>query len=173
MAQFRFTASVRGAGKRGRKMREGGVRIQRQLEDMLHREAREAEKMFRFWAPRESGTLRESLESDVDTSNVARPRFTISYDPGKLEAHAGYDYLPVTRFGHRGTITPVDGRALALEGPNVQVNTAAHREPASMRSSVPGYDPVNDWAADAAEFVDQRIDKASDRFARRIESSFR
>jgi hypothetical protein len=125
------------------------TRTERATQDATIREVRRLgrvfEDVYRTHAPDDSGRLRGSIRAAPFFNDPSQPRTSIyayARDPKN-----GYDYLPVTRFGHRVlTIVPkvkraltvhADGRDLAGEGPYF------------LAPSVRGYHPFTDWVEDA------------------------
>lgn len=164
-----FRISVRGAGRAARSF----TRMQRQTQDEIVAELRqfgeEARVLFVGAAPRDTEQLRERITAVPFFGRAARPRVSIRVRPD-LEGHQGdkidgFDYLDVTRRGHRSrTIEPRQARAL-------KVHVEGHRnaEIFEFRASVPGARVTVDWVVPAAERAERLADAAQRRLGRRIE----
>jgi hypothetical protein len=171
-----YRVSVRGAGRVAAQFN----RAQRQLQDEMIAElrqfGREAQVVFVEEAYEDTGELKERITVVPFFGRAARPRVSVRVRPD-LQGHQGgsvdnYDYLGVTRRGHRSrTITPKTARALKvhLEGHrNQQIFVFRHSVsgvPAAKDSRWRG-----DWVLPAAERA-ERLSLASERrLGRRIES---
>lgn len=166
-----FRVSVRGAGRTAASLGRSG----RELQDIIVRELRElgddVEFTFQQFVPEDTSELLEKVKA-VPSFRVSRPRVRVAVEP--LQGHEGeqrtsFDYLEVTRFGHRKRlILPKRARAL-------KVHYAGHRNPAvyEFASFVPGALPDIDWVREAQPLIDRDLDRAEIRIGRRIERSIR
>lgn len=153
---------------RARALRGASREVQTGMIEEMRTASERALETFRRYAPvGATSTLHDSLEVRFD-SGRANPRFTIEGGGASLEDQAGVDYLPITRFGHRVEyITPVNGRALSIPGADPDTGETDHRG-GHVRSRVPGYDPVVDWASFAADASERYTDLAAARLERRV-----
>jgi hypothetical protein len=154
-------ASVRGARRKGYDLRRAGRRVQSSLlDEFAGRLAPESTRTVRAYAPHRSGRLERGLQGRV-RSYGGRISIEIT---STARSDAGYDYLPVTRFGHRkAIITPVHARALKIQTP----------EGVIFRKSVRGYRPDHDWVESAFRDLEDELDRAAERIGRTIDRSLR
>lgn len=171
-----YRVSVRGAGRRASEFDAMKRRIQDEIVAELRQYGREAQTIFAQEAPKDTEELSERIDAVPYFGRALRPRVSIRVRPD-VEGHQGsgsdgYDYLPVTRFGHRKTrIVPVRRQALL-------VHVEGHRNPhaAIVRSSVSGV-PTDrgsrfrgDWVRPAADRAEALAGAAERRLGRRVES---
>jgi hypothetical protein len=138
------------AGRPGSGLLRVAAAVNPELQEGARRLGRGAVVVFRRWAPEKSGRLRRGIVSYPKGSTV------------QVEAHAvdhGYDYVGVTRFGHRvAVIRPKHaakpGRYVApIPGVGPRwVNKVAALGPIpgiGFRRAVKGYHPARDWRDEA------------------------
>jgi hypothetical protein len=124
--------------------------------------ARQVEDAFRAEAPVASGRLRESVRAAVSfRAGSAR----INVAAGARNPEDGFNYLNVTRFGHRHmVIEPKEAERLAIH--------YAGRDEGSKIAWVPrasGYHPDHDWAGAAARRANPIFTAMSRRIGEDIE----
>lgn len=163
-----YRVSLRGAGRRASEF----SRLQRAIQDELVAElrqfGREGERLFRAAAPKDTRNLAGAIRA-VPFFRAIRPRVRVAVE--RLDGHQGegrdgFDYLAVTRRGHRrSVIVPREARAL-------KVHVEGHRNAQiyEFRQAVRGSRPASDWVVDAAQRADRVAALAERRLARRIES---
>lgn len=152
-ARFRGRVEARDAATAF--VREAG-RIQRDLHKAVRDTADDAELIFASHAPRRSGELARGMRARVAGSLAL------------VEAHAesddGYDYVGVTRFGHRARVIrpkrrpvvkhlyPTKAKAFPLPfGFRAWIRDfRALSTPFGFRRRVRGYRPRSDWATRAS-----------------------
>ena len=169
---FRF--NVRGAGTVARSF----DRLQRSLQNDIIAELRElgieSTELFQKAAGEDTGQLAAHIRA-VPYFRAVRPRMTITVD--RLSGHEGakitpYDYLGVTRRGHRKRRIYPKGARTALK-----VHIMGHRNPHLFiyRSSVSGVPAPEgstwrgDWVSRAQPATDRLADEGQRRLGRRIE----
>lgn len=80
------------------------------------------------------------------------------------DRNTGYDYLPVTRFGHRvAFITPVNRKLLKFEG------AGRYRGQVFMTNQVRGQNPRRDWARNALLIAGQQARASAVKISRKLE----
>lgn len=121
----------------------------------------------------------------VATGRMARGVRAVSEGDGMLvrvdarDPETGYDYVGVTRKGHRRRIIQARSRRFGPRGRNPAsvVGTrrarrrgasAMLRTPWGFRHSVRGFHPASDWAADALPEVREALQQRLDGLAKRI-----
>lgn len=136
-------------------------REQRRGQDRINRAMRYldavAEPMFRAYAPVDTGELKGSIKSTLFfRGNVVR--LTVRANAKRQ----GFDYLDVTRYGHRVTlITPRRGGALS-------VHIGGRRSVPVVRRSVRGYHPTHDWVDVAGRLLEPSVRSAERMMGRRV-----
>ncbi|WP_297776463.1 hypothetical protein [Mycobacterium sp.] len=127
------------------------TRTERAAQDATIREVRRLgrvlEDTYREHAPEDSGRVRGSIRAAPFFNDPSQPRTSIyayARDPKN-----GYDYLPVTRFGHRVlAIVPKVKRALTVHADGRDL---AGDGPYFLAPVVSGYHPFTDWVDDAEQ----------------------
>ena len=161
-----FRITVHGAGARAVEF----TRQQRAVQDGIIREFRtlrgRLQNAYEDAAPVDTGRLHGSIHAAFWT-RARQPTITVratARDP------YGFDYLRVTRFGHRKLVilpkhTRRDGRR-----PMLKVHYAGHRNPHIFvyRPSVRGSRPSFDWVEQANWLVENALDVAQERLARTV-----
>lgn len=149
--------SVEGAGQRGQLMADYS-KLERRTQDRINARmrslSRRALPVIRAAAPKDSGRLRSGIESRL-FFRAHEVRLTF----GATAIRDGFDYVAVTRFGHRvAYITPKKKKVL-----KVSINGRGGRR--IFRRSVSGYRPLHDWAqiaaAEAGVVADQEVEGLS------------
>lgn len=136
---------------------------ERKVQNRINRTMRlldaEAVPVIQSHAPHDTGELGKSIEGTIRfRGDVVQVTFSAR------AVRDGFNYLPVTRFGHRqAEIRPKRARRLA-----VHVN--GRRQHPIFRRSVRGYAPRQDWAANAAIGVNNLADSAVRELDREIET---
>ncbi len=165
-----FRVGFRGAGRVAAQFDAAARQVQDAIVAELRQFGREGEAIFAAAAPEDTGDLADRIVAVPFFGRAARPRVSIRVRPD-LQGHQGdeidgYDYLDVTRFGHRRhEIVPRRARAL-------KVHYAGHRNAAifEFRASVPGVRPRVDWVAVGADRCARASAIAERRLGRRIQS---
>lgn len=150
------------------RLRVGAERLPRDTLEAQRELGRRAEVIFGAHAPHRSGRLIRGISSSVLGGKVIV----------KAEARnpeSGYDYVGVTRFGHKvARIYPkgTSGSVLA----NGKAKKGALRFSVGgkvlYRASVAGYHPASDWADDALPEVRGAAQTVAARLGRQIEARF-
>lgn len=141
---------------------------QRQIQDEIIREfrtlARVAEDVYRSFAPEDSGRLRDTIDARVFLGNASMPRITVF--ARALDPTNNFDYLDVTRFGHRRTfLEPRRARMLKV---HYAGRDRAGEGPYVLRPNVSGAVVASDWVEDAERVVEADFDAAASRLGRTI-----
>jgi hypothetical protein len=154
-------ASVRGARRKGYGLRAAGRRIQTDLlDEFAGNLAPEATKITRGFAPHASGRLERGLKARVRSYGGRISVEVIS----TARADDGFDYLRVTRFGHKEAIIyPVRKKAIAF------IPGGAPSGKRIVRAWVRGYHPTHDWVEGAYRAMTQVLDEAAKRLGRKID----
>lgn len=152
-----FRASVRGARRSGHKISAASRGLQTVLLDELAGEvAPNAVRITRQFAPHRSGRLDRGLQSRVRSHGG---RITVEI-LSTARSQEGYDYLPVTRFGHRvAIIRPKRAKALRIPLASGVI----------FRKYVRGYRPKRDWAEAAFRAAEVELDRAAERLGRAVD----
>ena len=126
------------------------TRQKAKLDSLRHANA--AVRIIKAGTPRDTGALASSVEARQ--RRAAGGQFSTGFEITVGASRRGFNYLDVTRFGHRVTLVrPKHSRAL-----KVHVDGRAH--PPIRMSFVRGYQPAKDWvevAANAAVRAIQRL----------------
>lgn len=156
-----FRGSVRGARRAGHGLRSGAREIQRYLlDEFAYRIAPTATRIFRNFAPHDSGRLERGLQARVRSYGGRIVIEVVS----TARSDRGYDYLPVTRHGHRvAIIRPVHAKALRIPLAGGVI----------YRKFVRGYHPTHDWAQSAFDAMDRELEAAQARIGRVIDRALR
>lgn len=157
-------ASVRGARRKGYGLRRAGRAIQTEiLDEFAGNLAPEATKITRGFAPHRSGRLERGIKARVRSYGGRIILEVLS----TARSDEGFDYLPVTRFGHKQAIIyPKTKKALAFRigGPG-----APSGGKVIVRAWVRGYKPDHDWVELAYEEMQHLMDEAAQHLARRVD----
>lgn len=154
-------ASVRSARRPGHQLSATGRRVQPILLDEFAHLAPVSTRTVRAFAPHKSGRLERGIRASVRSYGG---RITLEVESTARDQETGYDYLPVTRFGHRVPIIyPVHAKALRIPLAGGVI----------YRKWVRGYKPARDWVADAFDALQRELDEAADRIGRAIDRSLR
>ena len=150
---------VRGVGKLARDF----DRMERQTQDKINasmrRVEREALPVIRSAAPYDTGELQAGITSTIFFRGQ-QVRVTFRADAMRK----GFDYLAVTRFGHRQLrIYPRVKKALT-------VPIRGRRSPTTLRSSVRGSRPRKDWVVEAGKDADKVVSVETRRLSREIDT---
>lgn len=135
----------------------------REIRAAITRTGRELEKMlptiYRRYVPRDTGDLERSLEARVA---FRREGVRVRVLGGAVRD--GFDYLDVTRFGHRQrVIAAKKGRRLAVHWAG-----RASSETVIFAGSVKGYRPRRDWVEAAGDQADRFIDTVTSSLDSRV-----
>lgn len=133
----------------------------RELRSLMLREMRssapEVQAIFEDYAPydvqeRDDFHMQEHIEVVIATAGRIRANVQVL----ARSPESGFDYLDVTRFGHRGRLVAKRGRFLKWSD---GTDTHWARETA-------GHHPRSDWVEDAGPEVDVEADLVADRIGR-------
>lgn len=144
----KFTAEVGGAGDLTRDFLRAAAELRRDMNRTVGEIADDAVIIYQGFAPKRRGRLIRGIKARVVGSTAF------------IEAHAvnkktGYDYVGVTRFGHRvDKIVPIKAKAL---GPIPGIG---------FRKSVKGFKPASDWAEDAWPEIKAEAETAMEKLGR-------
>jgi hypothetical protein len=157
-------ASARGARRKGYGLRRAGRAVQTEiLDEFAGHLAPEATKVTRGFAPRRSGRLERNIRARVRSYGGRIILEVVS----TARSDEGFDYLPVTRFGHKQAIIyPRHAKALAFRvgGPG-----APSGGKVIVRAWVRGYKPDHDWVELAHDAMRELMDEAARNLGRRID----
>lgn len=170
MAKIMAHFSDEGAGDQ---ILRGAARLREEMRQLKQDVAADAELIFAAHALKGStGKLSRGITSKVVGDAV------------HVEAHAksraGYDYVGVTRFGHRNAwivprhpakakrFYPKTARAFPINGKFFSSirGFAALSTPFGYRRRVRGFKPSSDWAADALPEIQAEAQRQLDKFGR-------
>lgn len=154
-------ASVRGARRKGHGLSRAGRAVQTEiLDEFAGNLAPTATKATRGFAPHRSGRLERSIKARV-RSYGGRIILEVLAGP---RSDDGFDYLDVTRFGHKQAIIfPKRAKAIAF------IPSGAPSGKAIVRAWVRGYKPDHDWVELVYEEMQHAMDDAARHLARRID----
>ena len=148
MSRFLLTADTRKAEVH---LEQVAVRLAPEMARTTRFIAGFAAPMYRSAAPKDTGRLRRGIRAESRNGDGV-----VTVD---ARSDKGFDYVPVTRWGHRkDVIRPVNGQALRF--------TIGGR--VLYRASVRGYKPTRDWVEVAAKKVEPVVDRYAGRFAREV-----
>lgn len=160
MAKALYRASVRGARSPGRNLSRAGRVIQGALLDEFGLLAPEATRITREFAPSNTGRSARTIKARVRSYGG---RITLELHADFVNPDTGYDFLRVTRFGHRvAFIFPRNAKALRF------VPRGAPGGKPIFRMFVRGYHPKRDWVEQAHAVVGDRLGQVSDRVGRQV-----
>jgi hypothetical protein len=143
MADSRTVIRVRTEGfqRAGARMSQADKRLQRAFRDEFKALGRETEVALYRYAPKDTGAMAESATSSVRSRSSGT--LVLDVDVESDARGSGFEYLPVTRYGHRtAVIVPKTAKALAVH------RNGRHEEP-EYAHSVPGSHPTTDWVDNA------------------------
>lgn len=151
MARAEFTARFEGAGRVAVQLFDVAAAVESEGREAVRESADESVFIFRTKAQRDTGRLHRGIRAAMagDTATVT----------ARARSGAGFDYVAVTRFGHRVRfIFPRRAKALRFRvGRRVL-----------FRTRVRGYRPGSDWRDRALPAVERTVEAASVRAAGRI-----
>lgn len=153
----KFSANVKGANQQAARARRVSSTISDSMMQSLRDVSADAELIYQAHAPRRSGRLARGIRAvpvGVDQVTVS----AVAVDP-----KSGFDYVAVTRFGHRKRIIVPVSRGGSRRKSRAVVRTAtgqfAKRSGGRLvftsrgrlwrLSSVRGFRPKSDWVEDA------------------------
>lgn len=147
-------------------------RAQRRLQDSIITEfrylGRVVNQAFADAAPRGSGRTADNVSARVFFGQASEPRITVR--TRSIDPVSGYNYLDVTRYGHRSlAIVPRRRRGLTIHGHRSEVTGDG---PSVVRAHATGSRPASDWVQDAYRAVGLELDDAQHRLARGITRLF-
>lgn len=156
-----FRASVRGARRKGYQLSSAGRAVQTDLlDEFAGNLAPRATEITRGFAPHRTGRLERGIQAAVRSYGG---RITVSLF-STARSDTGFDYLPVTRFGHKEAIIyPKNAKAIAF------IPSGAPSGKPIFRAWVRGYHPLVDWVELAFRELEREMDAAADRLGRRID----
>lgn len=155
---FRATTDDRGAARR---YAHGAVAISGHTEYMLKKMRDEAEDAFRIYVPEDSGRMMEGIRGIV----FGRRELVITVraeDPD-----TGFDYVDVTRFGHRVDRIYAGAKSRSATSPVGRFTAKGELRRAPVGGaralatklgffrSVKGYKPARDWAEPAFSLIEE------------------
>lgn len=138
-------------------------RAAREMRSLMVRELRAASPevvaIFEEYAPydfmeRDDYHLSEHITAALSTAG----RIRVTIRVAAISPESGFDYLDVTRFGHRGTIKPRHKRWLKWSD---GIETFFAKETA-------GHHPTSDWVEDAQPEAERVTDDVAERVGRVI-----
>lgn len=164
MANATFTARFRGADAYANRLTELTGFMTRELRDTVKNLGQRSVIVYQAHAPAKTGRLARGISSEpaMGGTEVVSVR---ARDP-----RSGYDYVGVTRFGHRKAwITPKAERAIATVastkrarriGPAAALRIPVAGGDAIFRHRVRGFKPAGDWATKALPQINREVDRA-------------
>lgn len=156
-----FVVQVEGVGRKGQ-LASAFSKRQREVQNRINRTMRTLEKVlpmtFKSLAPRDTEELVDSIEG-VAFFRANAVRVSVR----ARAVRDGFDYLPVTRYGHRvAEIRNKTKRAMT-------VYPKGRHGRRVLRTKVRGYRPASDWVDVATRASDPFIDHEVQRLGRDIE----
>lgn len=154
------SATVTGAGPVAARFSRVERDLQTRLNGLMRRVGRTSERILKRAAPKDTRALADSIRA-VPYSRAGDINVSI-------KAHAqrdGFNYLDITRFGHRRRVLTAKrkGRAMA-------VRYAGHRAPEviafAMRAE--GYKPPVDWVEKGWPLINRAVSVEATRMGREI-----
>jgi hypothetical protein len=150
VASVEIRTDLTAAESLARRMEGAAERLPGEAADAIQGLGDDAELIFAAHALRRSGRMARNI-----TAEGAGLRVAVTVHARNPET--GYDYVGVTRFGHRvARIYPKRAKAL--------------RTPWGPRASVAGFHPATDWRDDALPAVHAALQATETRLGRRIEA---
>jgi len=139
-------------------------RLQRAIQDnlnmMMRRLAAEAEAVYQFAAPVDTGELRDTIRAII-SFRAQRIRIEV----GAHALRGDFDYLEVSRFGH---ITP---KIVPRRAKRLTAHVFGRHQPPLLMRSVKGYRAVTDWVADGTVAAQTLVDTEQRLLSREIDVS--
>lgn len=150
MASVDISVDSAGAGRLARRFEIAAERLPRETAQAVEDLGEDAELILAAHALRRSGRMARNITA---TSQGLSAIVTVE----AKNPETGYDYVGVTRFGHRvARIYPKRAKAL--------------RTPFGPRASVRGFHPASDWRDDALPEIAAQARVITMRLGRRIET---
>lgn len=154
---FRASTDDQGAARR---FAHGAVRISGHTEYMLKKMRPEAEDAFRIYAPEDSGRLLQGIRGII----FGRQELIVTVRAEDPET--GFDYVDVTRFGHRvdriyagqkgrSATSPARFTVRGTERITPLRGARALKTKLGFFRSVRGFKPAHDWAEPAFDLIEQ------------------
>jgi hypothetical protein len=174
-----LTVSFPRAREDARAFRRAAVEVQVATRDATRGVAAEGEGALKRFAPTRTHLLRSSI-ARVEIGRGSRT--TVVVGANATDPLTGFDYVPVTRFGHRvARIYPRVDRApatvVASGRPRLGGGRGALRfvigGEVFFRHSVRGYHPAVDWVSQADPVIDAAIASQSAQIDARVERTLR
>lgn len=161
--------TVRGAGTHAKSLRGAALELDSVIQSEMRTMGARCKQALQAAVPRGySDNLHDSVEVSP-RRNVRRPGFEIV---AGAEDEAGFDYLKVSRYGHRKSrIRPVRGQALSIAEtfPGLDAATRGPHKGRTALRSVRGQRPAVDWVAVGLANSDHELDQMAERVGRRVE----
>jgi hypothetical protein len=147
-------------------------RAQRRVQDSIITEFRYLGRVvgqtFADHAPSDSGRTARNVSARVFFGQASAPRITVR--TRSIDPDTGFNYLDVTRYGHRSlAIVPRRRLGLTIHGHR---NATTGDGPSVVRAHATGSRPASDWVEDAYRAVGLELDDAEQRIARGITRLF-
>jgi hypothetical protein len=158
---------VRGGRDVAGRFARGSYRLEQAILAEFRELRGKIEDTFKQYAPSdrgEAGGIKQHLKAALE---FQRGQPGIAVRVSARDPESGFDYLEVTRYGHRKmVIFPTSGRK------SLAVHYAGHRNPhiVEFRPYVPGATPDSDWVEDAQPQADRQVADAALRLGTRIET---
>jgi hypothetical protein len=145
--------------------------LDRVLDRALHEIADHAELVYQSYALHKTGRLARGVK-------VQEIGGTLYVTAVARNPATGYDYVGVTRWGHKGRIVPRADRAAAsvieTQGKRGKGRSAALRFVIGgrvlYRRSTAGFHPTTDWAENAEPQIQAEVERIARETGRRIEA---
>ena len=160
MAEPFIRLEVRGAAAEGQLAKDFD-RAQRRIQNRLNREMRQMQReiplIYKAEAPSDTGALERSIKGTLFMRGRAI-RLTVA---GDADARgSGFDYLAVTRFGHRQATLRARGPSRRFGRPKLMtVHLQGRGGSPTLRKTVKGYRPRVDWVNIADRAALAKVDR--------------
>lgn len=173
MATAKFPAEAGAATRLGRRWFRAAGELEREVENAKRDLGNQAEPIFAQHALRLTGRLARGIHAVQEGD-------TIAVTAEARDPETGFDYLRVTRFGHRkARIRPTRRKSpasvISTRGGRATGRAAALRLMIGgrvvYRRTVPGFRPKSDWAERAMPQIRQRAAHVATRLGRRVEGT--
>lgn len=155
-ATFRYEAGP-SVNQTARGLRDAAREMRRLILATMRANEAELREPFESFAPYDAEE-RDSyhMQDHITVTVAAAGRIQATVKVEAISPESGFDYLDVTRYGHRGTLTPRRGTFLKWTSGGV---TYYARETA-------GHHPATDWVEDAEPAAEQAAGDIADRVGR-------
>lgn len=155
MAKSRFTATTEDVDDLLTRILTTARTLERDVREGVDQIGDDAELIFAGHALKRTGRMARGIKA-------RRAGNMVLVEAKAVDPDSGYDYVAVTRFGHRGRIVVKNARALRF----------MMKGRVMFRHSTAGFHPTGDWANDALPQVFEAADAVAKRLGFEIIARF-